>query len=291
MKDLLKSVWNRTSRTVKSGGLPVYSPMTRPFGTSDLYRIPDDWKIKGPDFVGVASPKAGTTWWYSLILEHPQVVENGLKEKELAYFYHFGTHGISKEDISVYRQAFASPDNCISGEWSPSYLWYPLALDYLAGAAPETKILIILRNPIDRFISHLNQFKSVYSERFDLGTDLNHMVELFWVFPDSITQSSLSFPLSRLLSLFERDQILILQYEKCKLDIYTEISRTYKFLGIDDGYKPANPGRPVNRIEHKIPDITEEERERLAGYYSPDVQAMKKLFPEIDISLWPEFSE
>jgi hypothetical protein len=59
--------------------LPKF-PLTKrkPFSLDELKPLPEGWRVGEPDFVGVAAVKAGTSWWYSLLLDHPQIVENRL---------------------------------------------------------------------------------------------------------------------------------------------------------------------------------------------------------------------
>ena len=269
--------------------LAYCTPMLRPFGLQDMKSVPDDWEVKAPDFVGMSSPKAGTSWWYSLILDHPQVEENRLGEKELSYFYHFGLDEINQEAISVYRQAFAAPEGSISGEWSPSYLWFPLALENLFKTVPETKILILLRNPIDRYLSHFNQANIASEKRFSDNPLISSLTRTFWAYPDSILQGVLSSQLKKLLSCYDRSQILMLQYEKCKESTQTEISKTYRFLGINDTYQPKEPDRPVNKKKYILEDLNSKERKRLYQYYIDEVEQIARMFPEIDLNLWKDF--
>ncbi|HEX7442670.1 MAG TPA: hypothetical protein VF320_02220, partial [Acidimicrobiales bacterium] len=44
-----------------------------------------------PDFVGIGAQKAGTSWWYELIVDHPQVFARPDIHKERHFFSHFGT--------------------------------------------------------------------------------------------------------------------------------------------------------------------------------------------------------
>ena len=62
------------------------------------------------------------------------------------------TH-ISKRE--TYLELFAkAPSGAIAGEASTSYLWNPQAAYRIHEANPEAKILVILRDPIDRAYSH-----------------------------------------------------------------------------------------------------------------------------------------
>jgi len=260
----------------------------KPFTLSDLKPVPDDWSVGGADFIGIGTIKAGTSWWYSLLLEHPQIVNNRLNLKELRYFIHFNYKGLNAESINIYNQAFAAPQGSICGEWSPIYLHYPFCIDYIHAAAPKAKILVILRNPIDRIISFLNEAAYGISN-FNFNRKQKYVHNYFNIYPRAILSSFYAKDLKRLLHCFDRRQILVLQYEKCKKDPGFEIAQTYHFLGVDDQFQPKNLKHGVNRKEYIVPNLTSEERFRLAEYYREDVSDTTKLFPNIDLSMWEDF--
>lgn len=265
--------------------------MYRPFGLDDLSSVPLSWRPSGPDFVGIAAPKAGTTWWYKLLLMHPRVKPNRLGAKELCYFHHFGYHELREREVETYRQAFATPDGEICGEWSPGYLWYPFVLDHLRAAAPHTKLLAMVRNPIDRAISHLNQLLMVRAAAIGLRGPEENVFKVFSLFPEALLQSRYADPFRRLRCLVPRSDLLVLQYEKCKLAAAPELARTYRFLGIDDSFVPQGLLAAVNKTRYGLPQPTEKERLRMADYFSPDVVELKTALPDIDLSLWPEFDQ
>ena len=69
-----------------------------------------------------------------------------------------------------------------------------------------------------------------------------------------------------------------------------ELARTYRFLGLDDGFLPEGIGQPASptRGDAKVwldPDA----RRRLVDLYRPDVAELATLVPELDADLWPNF--
>lgn len=286
LKKRTAELLNKKSRSAKVSINPC---ITRPFNINDLKTIPEHWSCgKGPDFVGIAAPKAGTTWWYSLIKQHPQIVENRLKRKELHYFPHFKHFGLDENQILTYRMAFAAPEGSICGEWTPSYLSEPFANEYLKTAAPDTKILILLRNPVDQAISLINQNSTIFVPYVNLPSEKRYVYEK-QIYSRSIRRSRYASEIRRLLGLFDRHKVLILQYEKCKADPDYQIAKTYQFLNVDSEYKPQMIRKAVNRKEYVVASPSVEERKRLASYYRDEVDHLIEIFPEIDLSLWQDF--
>lgn len=110
-----------------------------------------------PNYIIAGAAKAGTTslWWY--LAEHPQVERP--MTKEVGYFdvnFHRG--------LNWYRMHFpvedaASTTDCAAqatqtGESTPYYIFHPLAAERIAATLPAVKIIILLRNPVDRAFSH-----------------------------------------------------------------------------------------------------------------------------------------
>jgi hypothetical protein len=264
---------------------------TRPFEPRDLVPVPEGYVVKPPDFVGIASAKAGTTWWYRLLIEHPAVKPNRLAAKELTYFRHFGHRGPGADAIETYRQAFAAPKGCLCGEWSPIYVSYPLAVNYLGQAAPDAKLIAILRNPVDRTRSFLSHALSIGAQRPDLGRPGARPRNALSMFRAAVSSGLLCESFVRLLRVFDRSKLLLLQYERCALDPGFEIARTYRFLGLDDSFIPASIDRKVNVRPYVVPQLEPHERAILADYFSDDVRGLAELFPELDLSLWPDFED
>ena len=209
----------------------------RPFNRSDLIDIPENWKIKGPDFIGIGYPKAGTSWWYNLLLKHPQIENNRLKRKELRYFIHFGYKGLTDYESQVYKEAFASPENSICGEFTPIYIFHPFCVNYIAQIVPNCKLIVLLRNPVKSFVSFLNEAGYRISN-YNFNQDQKNVFTKFNTIPRGIRANLFANDLMILFTLFKKEQILILQYEKCKKHPEEELARTFEFLGVDKLFSP-----------------------------------------------------
>jgi hypothetical protein len=93
--------------------------------------------------------------------------------------------------------------------------------------------------------------------------------------------------LNRLEPHLREGALLVLQYERCVLDTQHELERTFRFLGVDPVELP-DPGRVGRIVEpHRI---SPERRRLLIEAYRPDVELLAANHPEIDVSLWKNFS-
>jgi hypothetical protein len=246
-------------------------------------------RLSGPSFVGVGVGKAGTSWWYALLLQHPRIVDNRLQTKELHFFDHLRMTPLTDYHIALYRKAFAVAEGYLAGEWSPNYLTWPFALQHLARAAPAARILVILRNPVDRTLSAINQQHTALLPKFNFSDAERYIYETYTIFPRTINNSLYADGLRRLFSLFGRERVLILQYERCRQAPRLELSKTYAFLGVDAEFRPQGLTNPVNRIDYVVPGFTAEQRTLLADYLRADVEETLALVPDLDRTLWQDF--
>ena len=112
------------------------------------------------DFFIVGAPKAGTTSLYYYLNEHPEIEMS--TQKETDFFsdsaiqkqgLYYGKNRIDTEE--KYNGLFnTQKKDVIFGEGSVSYLFYPTVAQEIKAYNPIAKIIIMLRNPIDRAFSH-----------------------------------------------------------------------------------------------------------------------------------------
>jgi hypothetical protein len=239
---------------------------------------PEPGEVAGPpDFVGIGVQKAGTSWWYELIAEHPGVSARTGLHKERHYLSHFGARTFGPPQVGQYHGWFPRRPGTITGEWTPDYLAYPWVPALLAEAAPEARLLVMVRDPVERFRSGL-------SFRLSQGALPTEATEAL-----AVQQGFTATSLRRYLDVFPKEQILVLQYERCAIDPTGPLAGTYRFLGLDDGFRPTGLHRSVNASGQKL-HLEPDARRRLVDLYAPDVEDLVGLFPDIDLSLWANFS-
>lgn len=108
-----------------------------------------------PDFLVLGFPKCGTTSLYAYLASHPNVLPAATKE--ILYF----THSTTK-NIECYLAHFpcVTDASYVTGEASPSYILFPGIAQRIFNWFPNIKLIILLRNPIDRTISsYYHRFK------------------------------------------------------------------------------------------------------------------------------------
>ncbi|HZG01327.1 MAG TPA: sulfotransferase [Chitinophagales bacterium] len=117
-------------------------------------------KQRLPNFFIVGAPKAGTTALFRYLSMHPEVFMSSVKEPNFFSFpdiaaqkLYYNVKPVS--DWNRYTELFSSANGAKAiGEASVSYLFYPDAAARLHEAFPTARIVIVLRNPVERAWSH-----------------------------------------------------------------------------------------------------------------------------------------
>jgi hypothetical protein len=233
--------------------------------------------------VGVGTQRSGTSWWLRAVEAHPEVVRPEGRVKELHFFNRLWDGDPPEDFVERYHAMFPRPPEKITGEWTPGYMYYFWAAPLLAAAAPDARILTILRDPVERYLSGLS--RAVRRARKE-GRDL-WMSEL----SDAIYRSLYHQQLERLLKHFPRDQVLVLQYERCRQDLAGQMEATHRFLGLEPVAVPPPKVEVRSRPQRWKPQLSDQQQEELVASMRDDVQRLLALCPEIDVSLWPNFRD
>ena len=231
-----------------------------------------------PDFVGIGVQKAGTTWWYGHISSHPGVASRTDLHKERHFMSRFGDRPFTPADVDDYHGWFPRPAGTITGEWTPDYVYYPWLPALLDQAAPRARLLVVVRDPVERF-------------RSGLAHQLRHGApHTGATVAEAAHRGFYAGLLSRWWDRFGAEQLLVLQYEACVREPAIQLARTYRFLGLDDAFRPPDLDRREASTARDKVDLTHDVRTRLAEIYAPDVEELARRLPDLDLKLWPNFA-
>ena len=115
-----------------------------------------------PDFVGIGVQKGGTTTLHHLLSAHPEVMMPC--KKELQYF----SNNFQLGPDWYLRHWPKSHPNGLRGEITPYYIFHPYAAPRLKELAPDVKIIVLLRDPVERTLSHYFHSRRLGLEELDL---------------------------------------------------------------------------------------------------------------------------
>jgi len=250
-------------------------------GPPDPPTCPAGWQVGAPHYVGLGAQKAGTSWWNALIHKHPDVVDAGGQPKELHFFDRAWETPFGEADVERYRRYFPTPPGRVAGEWTPGYLIDFWAPELIARAAPEARILILLRDPIERFRSGLTH--QLATSRAPLGDrDIQGAFQRGLYAPQ----------LRRVLAAFPAERVFVGQYEACRDDPAGQLARTFDFLGLDPLELDKGAfGGEVNPTTRQKYEPSASLRAALLDGYAQDLEQLPELLPGLDLSLWPSARE
>ncbi len=194
-----------------------------------------------PDFVIVGAAKAATTWLQHCLQQHPDIF---MADPELHFFSRCYDQG-----LDWYAEFFneAGPDQLI-GEKSNSYLDEDMAMSRLHAFAPDAKIIVQLRNPIERAYSD-------YCMLYRRG-EVDGRIEYF-LGPKSPLHARLlaggcyANHISRVLEFYKREQVLVTLYDDIKDNADSLLANVADHLGVS-GLRPAT-SRVKDKTEAMLP--------------------------------------
>jgi Sulfotransferase family len=247
--------------------------------------VPAGWVTGPPHFVGVGAQRAGTKWWYRMISDHPAV--EPAPGKELHFFDDYADRPFTDDDVLAYHRMLPRPEGLVTGEWTPRYMvdfWTPAML---RRAAPDARVLVLLRDPWARYRSGLAHEMRVFRRELPgpRGAGLAATIA-----DQSLTRSLYAPQIARLLDAFDRAHLLILQYERCVADPEGELRRTYEFLGLEPAtHVPVSLRERVGRSS-QAPDSDTELPPAAARAIARDAAELAELAPEVELDRWPSVS-
>ena len=241
--------------------------------------------MPAPNFLGIGAQKAGTSWLFHNIFQHPDVRSGN--RKELHYYDDPERYAQGRE---WYESQFTrNPSGSIVGECTPAYLWTVgelppgatevqtfdiaerVAADYGPDEGHDLRLIVCLRDPVDRAVSSF--FHSMKHRRYPGASS---PIEAARTWPGIIEKSRYATQIDAWLDHFPRQAFLFLVYETdIKPDDNKAITfrRALNHIGADSSYctndlydlrnvrlshfdlRLANAGPVASRVMRRLPRI------------------------------------
>lgn len=268
-----------------------------------------------PNLVIIGAMKCATTSLHYYLSLHRDIQMSA--PKELAFF-------LSEENyakgLDWYTSHFRKPA-LIHGEASPGYAYFPFftgVAERMARTIPNAKLIYMVRDPIDRLISHYVHQVAAGSEDRSFQAALSN-----WEENPYLLVGRYSFQLGQFLEWYPLKQIKVLCMEDLRTERVQTMRSVFNYLGVDERFStsrfrlrfhetrfkrrggegevflnrmglqnilPRLPfeirgliekilARPFSR-RIKKPDLDEDLRERLQAYFRPDIESLRRLTGE-----------
>jgi len=243
-----------------------------------------------PDFIIIGAQRCGTTYLYGELTKHPRIAP-ALKKEVHFFDLHY------KRGVVWYRAHFPawngkriSARDFVTGEASPYYLFHPHVPKRVAKLVPNVKLIVLLRNPVDRAYSHYHHevrrgFESLsFQDAIDreqerVVSETKRMVEDedYCSFNHRrysyLSRGIYVDQLKSWRNIFPKEQMLILRAEDFYHDPSSTIEQITSFLNLptwkpEEGRQSGYPSYPKMdpAIRKYLIDYFEPQNQRLYGY-------------------------
>ncbi|PAP77155.1 sulfotransferase family protein [Rubrivirga marina] len=208
-----------------------------------------------PDFLILGAPKCGTTALWHYLDAHPEVTMASVKEPR---FFTRQGGGLARGEVNdqmpragTYDRgsewydglfAHAAPGSS-RGEASTVYCVAPDAPDLIHSNAPDVRLVLMVRDPVDRMYSHYWQERKAgwdpgpFADLVASGHPRARYYEAASHYADTV---------ERYLAHFGRDQLLVVAKEDLDADPASALTRIQRHIGVDPTFRPPTLGRRFN---------------------------------------------
>ena len=289
MRTFIRKVKNRTKTTLH----PVFNAYYKNFG-----------KHSFPDFILFGAMKSGTTSLFQYLAGHPELLYSTIKEPSFfSYKYNAG--------LEYYLNHFPlskDVNNKLVFEASVTYLHDPKAANRIKKIIPNVKLIAILRDPIERAISHYNYYSSIsyFTKKNQHLIEKRPITQVFTHDMNGLEKewnkkycqfSLYGKQLKSYYRLFDSKNILILDFDDLKRNSKETLYRISEFLGIDSSYfgsyeeteekikipesESFNP-KSKNKLnvflsQNYSIELSQGLEDRLIAFYKEDVETLHKI--------------
>jgi hypothetical protein len=262
-----------------------------------------------PNFIIIGAAKAGTTSLYEYLKQHPQIWMSPVKETnffalegETLDFRGPGDqdyiNSFSITKIEDYLNLFQGVSNQVAiGEASPLYLYSPKAPERIRHYIPNTKLVAILRNPVERAYSQFLMFVRDGREPLrDFAEALRQeetRMRNHWEWTWQYTRVGFYYvQLQRYFDTFDRSQISVYLFDDFNTNPVSVLQDIFQFLGVNDSFIPDMS------VKHNVSVIPKHQnsaelllrpqvRRQVVEVYREDISKLQELLQR-DLSKWLE---
>jgi hypothetical protein len=261
-----------------------------------------------PNFLIIGAQKAGTTSLHYYLHQHPLL--QGALDKEVSFF---STERNFQLDVNWYHSQFKDVRNPFPNkktlffESTPEYIYYKKALERIYNYNKDLKLILILREPVSRAYSAWNMFRDFKSRPNGIPESLinDKSSQLYEELYDSKSFPSFEQAIDNesqkisknsncpepsfirrgmyveqikfLFSLFDKSQILILDFDELQTNKAKTLNNVLSFLDLENfDWDKNSSHKSYNKRPYtsKIDKIT---KSNLETFYKPYNEELFKL--------------
>lgn len=256
---------------------------------------PIQHKIERLDFIIAGTQKGGTSALHYHLDQHPNITMAHSEEAHMIdhprrHFFDDEERFAGKVDYGLLHEGIKfKRRSLITGSCTPIYIYWKPAMERIRNYRPGIKLVILLRNPIDRAFSHWNMYRERNQESLGfleaIAEEKNRMREALPHQPRRTSYLDRGFysgQMERVFAFFPRQQVHVIKFDDFRNKTAEVVNAVFAFLGVKRLATVKNEKQ--NRIPYER-SMTAEEREYLYKLYKTDIARLEKLL-NWDCSDW-----
>ena len=227
-----------------------------------------------PSFIIVGAVRCGTTSLYYNICEHSCVLPAAYDE--IGFFdsnYELGINWYKSMFPTKFKKKKIESKTgiCITGEDTPFYFWDKNAINRIKKEIPKIKLIVLLRNPIDRAYSNYHLGVRLGSETLSFEESIKKEIELLeknndiesnniekFLRPRSYIAKGLYYhQIKNWFDVFSKEQILVLNTENLAENPQQTLEQIFNFLGLPNERIQNIQNRKVGNYQKMNKDTRE----------------------------------
>jgi hypothetical protein len=188
-----------------------------------------------PTFLCIGGQRCGTTRLHRVFDAHPYISMTQAGVDALNKEIHYFDQHVLTQSLGWYESHF--PLSGTSGEITPAYSILPnQAVQAISDYLSESKIIFIVRNPLDRIWSQLRMMRSAWGLADMKNVQLQQLVALFDS-PAVVLRSDYLQTLQRWQRCFGADRLLVLTFEQALTNV--GLRRIFIHIGARSDWLPS----------------------------------------------------
>ncbi|MDT9594393.1 sulfotransferase [Nocardioides zeae] len=250
----------------------------------------------GPDLLVVGAKRSGTTFLWSALLAHPQVMPMLPAAQHIKSPHWFTRHQGMPEawyrghfpTVAARERHRARHGGAFTVEADPLYLWDPRVAERARHAVPDARVVVLLRDPVARAHSHYRERVKAGVERLDflaaldaedarLAGEPERMADAryyarAWDWYSYRARGEYAPQVRRWQETFGSEQVLVLRSEDLYADPAATLARVQSFAGLD-------VHAPTSTRRNAVPgaDLPPAAQERLREHFAPHTHELARL--------------
>ena len=236
-------------------------------------------KIDRLDFVLAGAQKSGTTALHYFLSRHPDI--NMGDQQEIHFFDNDALFASEPDYEQLHKHYSLLGASMIAGDCTPSYLYHEPAAERISKYNPKIKLLILLRNPVERAFAHWNMQRFRGREPLDFFDAVREEQTRIAGAPPVdarrfayVDRGFYGRQLTRLFKFFRREQVKVVKFEDFRDNQRETLAAIFSFLG----RKPLRSVRSKDR--NVVPyerTMNWEERICLYNLFAEDIKKLEQL--------------